>query len=172
MKLDVTARPLLSVGSLDFLLGTWTAEAAPNAKPVGSYVFERELDGRILARHATTDVGCADPASTACAHRDLFYVFQDSAGAPLKAIFFDSDGHVLRYDVDIKHVGGTNGMRDYATFLSELSALGPRYRLSYERNTDTFTHKTSLSGKFELLLPNGKWKLLLAWGGGLAAEKK
>lgn len=171
MTLDVTARPLLSIASLDFLLGTWTAEAAPNAKKIGSYVFRRELDGRVLARHATADVLCADPGSDACIHRDLFYVFQDSAGAPLKAIFFDSEGHVVRYDVEIRHEGGAYGQRDYAIFLSDISALGPRYRLSYERNTDTYTHKTSLSGKFELLLPNGKWQTLSAWGGGLVGEK-
>ena len=61
------------------------------------------------------------------------------------------------------------GLRDYATFLSEASALGPRFRLTYERNTDTYTKKTSMSGKFEQLLPNGKWLTYLQWGGGLGS---
>ena len=64
MQLDVTAKPLLSVASLDFLLGTWTADVgAARRSRWGSYMrFKRELDGRILARHATTDAGvCADP---------------------------------------------------------------------------------------------------------------
>ena len=176
MKLDATAKPLLSVASLDFLLGTWTADVGLTAKPMGSYVFRRELDGKILARHATGDATCADATNTGamsavCAHRDLLYVYQDSAGAPLKAIYFDSEGHVIQYSVTIRHEGGAYGVRDYATFLSEASALGPRFRLSYERNTDTYTKKTSMSGKFEQLLPNGKWLTYLEWGGGLVGEK-
>ncbi len=170
MKLDVTARPLLSVGSLDFLLGTWTADAGQHATPAGSYTFARELNGTVLARHATPDAQCAD-ASAVCAHRDLFYVFQDSPGAPLKAIYFDAEGHVIRYDVEIRHEDGAYGRRDYAIFLSEISALGPRFRLTYERNTDTFTQKTSMAGKFEQLLPNGKWMTYLQWGGGLVGAK-
>ena len=171
MQLDVAAKPLLSVASLDFLLGTWTADVGPNAKPMGSYIFKRELDGRILARHATTDAACADTTSAVCAHRDLLYVYQDSAGAPLKAIYFDSEGHVIQYSVEIRHEGGAYGIRDYATFLSDAEALGPRFRLTYERNTDTYTKKTSMSGKFEQLLPNGKWLTYLEWGGGLKGEK-
>ncbi len=171
MSLDVTAKPLLSVASLDFLLGTWTADVGSTAKPMGSYVFQRELDGRILARHATADAACVDATSAVCAHRDLFYVYQDSSGAPLKAIYFDSEGHVIQYSVAIRHEGGSYGVRDYATFLSDASALGPRFRLIYERNTDTYTKKTSMSGKFEQLLPNGKWLTYLEWGGGLVAAK-
>ncbi len=58
----------------------------------------------------------AADASAVCAHRDLFYVFQDSPGAPLKAIYFDAEGHVIQYDVEIRHEDGAYGRRDYAIF--------------------------------------------------------
>ena len=82
--LDTVPRPLLSIDSLNFLEGTWTADAGDKAKPLGSYTWARELNGKILARHTTTDVACTTPG--VCAHSDLLYVFQDSTGAPLKAI--------------------------------------------------------------------------------------
>ncbi len=171
MDLDTVAKPLLSIDSLRFLEGTWTADAGDKAKPLGSYAWVRELNGKILARHTTTDVACATPATGVCTHSDLLYVFQDSTGAPLKAIYFDGEGHVIRYDVEIRREGGAFGEREYAIFLSDISALGPRYRLTYERNTDTFTGKTSMAGKFEVLLPNNVWTAYLRWGGGLVGAK-
>ncbi len=167
MVLDVTPVPLLSIDSLTFLEGTWAADLGSHAQPVGSYAFVRELNGHVLARHSSTDAACNAPGSSVCAHRDLLYVYQDSSGAPLKAIYFDAEGHVIRYDIDIKHAEVAHGRQDYAIFLSETSALGPRYRLTYERNTDTTTTKTEMTGTFEVLLANGKWRTTLQWGGGL-----
>ena len=169
MSLDVKTVPLLSIDSLNFLEGTWAADVGPGAVPVGSYAFVRDLDGHVLERRSTSDVTCTLPGSAVCAHRDLLYVYQDSAGAPLKAIYFDAEGHVIQYDVEIQHEGGAYGRRDYAIFLSEVSALGPRFRLTYERNTDTFTHKTEMQGKFEVFLANGTWRPYLQWGGRMLA---
>ncbi len=168
--LDVKPMPLLSIDALSFLEGTWAADVGKDAKPAGSYAFVRELNGHVLARRSTTDVTCTLPGSAVCAHSDLLYVFQDSAGAPLKAIYFDAEGHVIRYDVSLRHEDGAYGRRDFAVFLSDESALGPRFRLRYERNTDTFTHKTEMTGEFAVLLANGKWQPYLQWGGRMLAE--
>ncbi len=159
-------KPLLSLKSLDFLEGTWTAESpGSGGTPIGSYTFVTELNGHVLRRYSTIDVACKDPVSTACAHRDQMYVFQESPGAPLKAIYFDIEGHIVRYDVNLQHVEGAYNRRDTAVLLSEASALGPRFRLSYERNLDTQTGKTSMSGRFETLLANGEWFTNLQWAG-------
>ena len=170
--LDVKPVPLLSLDSLNFLEGTWAADVGPGADPVGSYAFVRELGGHVLARRSPTDVACTLPGSTVCAHRDLLYVYQDSAGAPLKAIYFDAEGHVIQYGIEIKHFEVASGRQDYAIFLSDPAALGPRFRLTYERNTDTRTDKTEMTGTFEVLLPNGKWKPYLQWGGRMLASAK
>ncbi len=159
-------KPLLSLKSLDFLEGTWTAESpGSGGTPIGSYAFVRELSGQILTRYSTTDLACRNPASAGCAHRDQMYIFQESPGAPLKAIYFDSEGRIVRYGVDLQHVEGAYNRRDTAVLLSETSALGPRFRLSYERNLDTQTGKTSMSGRFETLLANGEWFTNLQWAG-------
>ena len=159
-------RPLISLKSLDFLEGTWTAESTGADKlPMGSYSFVRELNGNILARRSSTDVNCTSAANQECPHRDLFYIFQESPGAPLKAIYFDSEGHHLRYDVEIGHEGGAQNLRETAVFLSETAAFGPRFRLSYERNQDTDTKAVSMSGRFERLLANGKWQTDSQWVG-------
>ena len=39
------------------------------------------------------------PAKFDCSHGDLLYLFQDAAGTPLKAIYFDNEEHVIHYDV-------------------------------------------------------------------------
>lgn len=170
MALDLTPVPLLSVDSLSFLEGNWAADLGAHAQPVGSYAFVRELNGHVLARRSTTDPTCMLPGSTVCAHSDLLYVYQDSSGAPLKAIYFDAEGHVVQYDISIKHTEVAHGRQDYAIFLSEITALGPRYRLTYERNTDTTTTKTEMTGTFEILLANGVWQQTAQWGGRLLAS--
>ena len=119
----------------------------------------------MLTRTGTVDEACAAAANQACAHRDLFYVFQDSPGAPLRAIYFDSEGHVIRYSVDLSVTENARTRLDLVVFSSDLAALGPRYRLVYERNTDTLSGRASMRGSFETLLANGEWHPYLEWVG-------
>lgn len=141
--------------ALGFLEGTWEAKVAGTSgvQTQGSYVFARELGGHILARHATTDPGCKAPAAFDCAHRDLLYVYEERPGAPLKAIFFDSEGHVIHYDV-------TTPSAASAVFLSEPSP-GPQFRLTYQLKDGI------MSGQFAMRPPGAdKWQVYLEWHGG------
>ncbi len=160
------SRPLLSLESLSFLEGEWAAESRDGKTQLGTYQWVRELDGHLLARHGGA-AGCDAKAGPVCGHNDLLYVCQDSPGAPLTAIFFDNKGHVIHYDISTRHEGSAadKGTRDYAVFLSDAAALGPRFRLVYERNTDTETGRTALSGRFETELPNGQWRVYQEWFG-------
>jgi hypothetical protein len=84
-----------------FLEGTWEAQTPGGASgPAvsGTYVFRKELDGHILARHSSSD-NCKGPSNFDCDHHDLLYIYQESAAQPLKAIYFDNEGHVIHYDV-------------------------------------------------------------------------
>ncbi len=146
--------------ALAFLEGTWTAQASGAATLGGRYSFERELNGHVLARHSTTDAGCTAPASFDCKHGDLLYVFQDAPGQPLRAIYFDNEGHVLHYAV-------STPSPTTAVFLSEPSP-GPRFRLVYELKDDPKSPAQTpvLTGRFEMQPPGqSEWKTYLAWSG-------
>ncbi len=140
--------------ALAFLEGTWDAETEGNAGLLasGRYTFQRELGGHILARHSTTDPNCKGPANFDCAHGDLLYVFEEAPGQPLKAIYFDNEGHVLHYDV-------ATPSADSVVFLSEPSQ-GPRFRLVYELKS------TVMTGEFQMQLPGqADWRSYLEWSG-------
>ena len=141
--------------ALSFLEGTWDANVQNNAAVTlsGRYTFQRELNGHILARHATSDPNCKAPANFDCSHTDLLYVFRDFPGAPLKAIYFDSEGHVIHYDV-------STPAPTQVMFLSTSSA-GPQFQLTYELKSGVLT------GRFQMRMPGQtEWRTYLEWSGG------
>jgi hypothetical protein len=142
--------------AVSFLEGTWEARTqggSAGAEGSGSYTFQPELDRHILARHSQTAAGCKGPATFDCEHGDRLYIYQDAAGQPLKAIYFDNEGHVIHYDVSAPGPGT-------ALFLSDASMPGPQFRLVYERKG------VEMSGKFEMRMPGQKdWTTYLAWAG-------
>jgi hypothetical protein len=148
-------KPVEPFAPLAFLEGTWNAQTsdASTANVLGSYTFQRELGGHILARHGIT-AGCKAPADFDCEHRDLLYIYEETPGRPLKAIYFDSEGHTIHYTV-------STPTPTTALFLSD-PAPGPRFRLLYERTG------ANMSGKFQMQLPGQtEWKSYLEWSGGL-----
>jgi hypothetical protein len=141
--------------SLSFLQGTWEAKAqgGGNVAASGTYTFKPELGNHMLARHSISDTGCKGPANFDCDHGDLLYVYQETKGAPLKAIYFDNEGHVIHYDV-------TTPTPSSALFLSDGSQPGPQFRLVYERSGDV------MAGKFQMRMPGqADWKSYLEWSG-------
>jgi hypothetical protein len=52
-------------------------------------------------------------------------IYRGESGAPTKAIYFDSEGHVINYTATFSQDQRT------LTFLSDAAAAGPRFRLSY-----------------------------------------
>lgn len=141
--------------SVAFLEGTWEAKTAGDSgvTAIGTYTFRLELGNHILARHSTSGAGCKGPAAFDCDHGDLLYLFQDAPGQPLKAIYFDNEGHVIHYDV-------TTPDAAVAVFLSDGTQPGPQFRLMYERKG------ASMSGKFQMRMPGqGEWKSYLEWSG-------
>lgn len=139
---------------LAFLQGTWDANVQNNATVTlsGRYMFDRELDGHVLARHGTNDPNCKAPAAFDCQHGDLLYVFQDASGAPLKAIYFDNEGHVIHYEVSASTPTSV-------VFLSE-PGQGPQFRLTYELAAGVMT------GRFQMHMPGqSDWRTYLEWSG-------
>jgi hypothetical protein len=149
------AAPPDPLRSLAFLEGTWDARAQgeQGASASGSYTFLRELGGHLLARHSTSDAGCKGPASFDCTHRDLLLVYQEAAGQPLKAIYFDNEGHVIHYQV-------TAPDPTTAQFVSDPAQPGPQFRLLYR------LEGAVMSGAFQMRMPGqADWKPYLEWSG-------
>jgi hypothetical protein len=96
---------------------------------------------------------CKGPASFDCEHSDVLYVYQEAKNQPLKAIYFDNEGHVIHYDVSTPE--STTAM-----FISEASSSGPQYRLVYQLKD------ALMSGKFQMRMPGQtEWKSYLEWSG-------
>ncbi|MFN7923048.1 MAG: hypothetical protein U0Q16_23300 [Bryobacteraceae bacterium] len=133
---------------LDFLLGKWTAAAGPKDTPNGAaqggFSFEPDLDRKIIIRRNTA-VYASGPR-----HDDLMVIYLDSPGGSPRAIYFDSEGHVIRYSLAFPE-------RDRVVFESDAGQPGPRFRLSYARNGE------GLDGKFEIAPPSSDYKPYLAW---------
>jgi hypothetical protein len=144
--------------SLRFLLGTWEAKTqggSAGAAASGTYTFQLELRNHILARHSSS-AGCKGPADFDCEHGDLLYLYQDAAGQPLKAIYFDNEGHVIHYEV-------TTPAPNTAVLVSAASPNGLQFRLIYELKGSV------MAGKFQLRMPGqSEFRSYLEWTG----EKK
>lgn len=110
---------------LQFLLGEWVGEGAgTEGAGAGACSFSMDLKDNVIVRKNRARYA-ATKDRPALAHDDLMIIYRDSPGAPLKAIFFDTEGHTIRYDVRV------SADQKAIEFLSELSSSAPRYRLTY-----------------------------------------
>ncbi len=135
---------------LRFLMGTWDARTVNgDVRSSGSYVFQTELRGHVLARHSATK-DCKGPLDFNCEHGDILYVYAE--GSSYKAIYFDNEGHVIHYNVSTPAPA-------MAVFLSD--GPGPQFRLVYELKSGV------MNGKFQIKAPGqAEFRSYLEWTGG------
>jgi hypothetical protein len=141
---------------LAFLTGTWdasTGQGSSGATVIGTYAFQFELAHHILARHSTSVAACKGPVTFDCEHGDLLYIYPEAPGQPLKAIYFDNEGHVIHYNVSTPDPAT-------AVFLSDATQPGPQFRLVYQLKA------AIMSGKFQIRMPGqSDWTSYLEWSG-------
>jgi len=121
------------------LVGRWEADPDPKSPgATGWTVFERAAQGHALVRknHAQYPAAKDRPAS---AHDDVMLLFSDNG--QLRAEYVDNEGHVIRYQVQAPSASTL-------VFLSEASAPGPRFRLTY-----SWPSKDRLDLTFEIAPP-------------------
>lgn len=121
-----------------FLVGEWKGEGdGQPGQSSGAATYRFELEGKVMVRrnHASMPAANGRPASH---HEDLMTLFTE--GGQLKAIYFDNEGHIIRYAVA--------ATPDGVTFTSE-AAPGPRFRLSYIRKSENLVNL-----RFEVAPPN------------------
>jgi hypothetical protein len=143
---------------LRFLMGEWVADepaasgpgAAGSAAPSsGHFEFTSDVQGKVLIRRNHAEYPAVKPRP-AVTHDDLMVIYREGE---VRATYFDSEGHVIRYTM----VAGAPGT---VTFVSETAHGTPRFRLSYQKLPDG-----RLGGKFELAEPDKpeEFKTYLEW---------
>jgi len=134
---------------LQMLIGTWeSAGDTQLGQAAGTTSFTRELNGQVIVRRSFAEYKSGPQAGTR--HDDLLVMYRDSADAPPRAVYFDSEGHVIHYSV-------TAPSEQSVVLESDGSDPGPRYRLSYVRGD------TTLDGTFEVAMPGAGFKTYLSW---------
>jgi hypothetical protein len=123
-----------------YLLGDWVGEGGGQpGQGSGGFSFHPDLQNHILVRknYATYPPTKDRPGLR---HDDLTVIYRESDGAPPKAIYFDSEGHVIRYSITVSSDQKT------VEFVSEASPSSPRYRLTYVKTgSDTVTIKFEIA---------------------------
>ena len=133
---------------LEFLLGKWAGSAGQTDTRLGAgeggFSFELELNRKIIVRR--NHAGYASGAQ----HDDLIVIYLDTPTDTPRAIYFDTEGHVIRYNL-------TFPTSNKVVFESDGSQVEPRYRLSY------WLDGRALDGKFEVAQPGSEYKTYLSW---------
>jgi len=133
---------------LDFLLGDWTGAAGAKDTQLGpgqgEFSFKAELNQKIIVRRNNAHYDSGQQ------HDDLLVIYLDTPDATPHAIYFDSEGHVIRYAL-------TFPSPQRVVFESDGSQPGPRYRLTY------WMEGPSLNGRFELAPPSAAYQTYMSW---------
>ncbi len=126
----------------EFLIGQWTGDGGGEpGKGSGEFSFAWDLQKKVLVRKNRADFPAAG-GRPAFSHEDLMVIYQGEPGGPGKAIYFDSEGHVINYAASVSDDKRT------LTFLSEAAAAVPRFRLTYTKEKEDTVHI-----KFEIAPP-------------------
>jgi hypothetical protein len=125
-----------------FLIGEWKGEGGGEpGKGSGVFSFDWDLQKKVLVRRnrAAYPATQGRPASS---HEDLMVIYQGESDGPTRAIYFDSEGHVINYAATFSEDKRT------LTFLSSAVPGAPRFRLSYTNEKADAVHI-----KFEIAPP-------------------
>lgn len=135
---------------LAFLVGEWDSSGAGEpGTGVGAAVFRRGLQDGVILRTSFAEYPAAGgrPPSR---HDDLMIIYVSPAG--VRADYYDSENHVIRYSVRSPAPG-------QAVFLSDPVAGQPTFRLTYK-----LTSNGTLDGEFEIADPgSSEFKAYLTW---------
>jgi hypothetical protein len=133
---------------LNFLLGEWTGIAGENDTPQGagqgSFSFAPELKQKIIVRRNSANY------ASGAQHDDLMVIYADAADSTPRAIYFDTEGHVIRYTLAFP-------APNRVVFESDVAQPGPRFRLTY------WMEGGALDGRFEIAAPGSEYKPYLNW---------
>jgi len=161
LLLAASATPAAAPPELEpyaFLIGEWVSSGSgqPGAG-TGTAVFSRSLQDRVIVRTSFADYPAGN-SQGGSRHDDLMIVYVDPGG--VRADYYDSEGHVIRYSVESPGPG-------QAVFRSDESEGQPTFRLSYKLDSGG-----GLDGQFEIAPPGNaaEFHPYLSWHSAKAQE--
>jgi len=109
---------------LQFLIGHWSGEGntADQGSGAGAFSFTPDLQGKVIVRKNFAEYPAAN-GKPAYRHDDLMIIYHDGATHDLRAIYFDSEEHLIRYAI--------KPSANRVEFLSDGAQDAPRFRLTY-----------------------------------------
>jgi hypothetical protein len=133
---------------LDFLLGEWMGAAGEKDTQIGagqgSFSFQPELKQKIIVRRNSAHY------ESGAQHDDLMVIYRDAPNDTPRAIYFDTEGHVIRYNLAFPSP-------NRVVFESDGAQPGPKFRLTY------WLDGGSLDGRFEIAAPSSEYKTYMSW---------
>ena len=158
--IPVRAEPAPGLEPLRFLLGDSQAEGGGKpGEASGGFSFAYGVQDRVIVRtnHAEYPATADRPSSR---HDDLMVLYATDSGE-IRADYYDSEGHVIRYAGSVPSPGEL-------TLVSEPLRGAPRFRLGYKLGPDGV-----LAGRFEVAPPDRPESFgpYLAWTSRRTASK-
>jgi hypothetical protein len=124
----------------NYLIGEWAGEhTGKPGQGEGKFSFQTDLSGKILIRKSHT-VFPATAKSAEINHDDLMIIYQGSGDNAQEAIYFDNEGHTIKYKVSFT---------DKSIILtSDIIANETRFRFTY-----TSIDAKTVNASFEMASP-------------------
>jgi len=121
----------------NWLMGSWIGEGSGEpGTGGGTFSFSLDLDEKILIRKSHSEYPAEDNKPVII-HDDLMIVYPDLNGIPSDAIYFDNEGHTIKYHI----IYSENAI----ILTSEKNPGAPVFRLTY-----TLFNKDTIDTKFEM----------------------
>jgi hypothetical protein len=138
LKPDTTG----GINQLSFLLGEWVGEGggASLSAETGGFTYSMDLQNSVMIKKNYADFA-ASQTRPAFRHEDLTVIYQ-VPGDTMRAIYFDNEGHVINYTVDIAKD------KKSAVFVSPPMPQQPRFRL-----IQTLKDEKTMDMSFEMAPP-------------------
>jgi hypothetical protein len=139
--LNVSSAHAKSVGSpldrLQFLIGDWKATEGILSREIFSFALDLQKRVIVQKTHGENPPVLGHPAY---AVDGLMIIYPDPVKKKVRADYFDSNGNVLHYTVEV------SSDDEAVTFISETTAIGIRFRTTYfKRNDDALGIKALMA---------------------------